>query len=248
MRTARFILSTLSVGSFFASALALPSPQQGDPRGPPRVHHRPSTSSTQAAATASTIPIAGDPALPGPVDEATDAKANTETEVPSSGVNVAVLDTGVIPVPPEGNNIVEVLFCTTAFVVGGAGRIGFLVTHHDGTALKNETVAFQNDGPEAYLAYELLKSHTNPNGFWEDVNIFGSTKGLNVGYHPTGKTLNVAGWTPNIQYNGNNQFEKVETFCRDQFGIKADGPTGSYYNLYAAPVGSYIPGLFTPSA
>jgi hypothetical protein len=140
-------------------------------------------------------------------------------------------------------NQLEVMFCITEFVVGGSGTEGFLINYYDSIVDQRQSVAFKTSGLELYLVHKLLQSHTNKDGFWEDLNVIGSTKGLNVGYHPTGKVLNVAGWTPQVKYDGGHGFEKLQAVCRAIFNIKADGRTGSFYQKYD---GEYVPSLLSP--
>lgn len=40
-------------------------------------------------------------------------------------------------------------------------------------------------------SYTLLKKHTNSAGFWVNADIIGSNAGANIGYNPTGKSINL---------------------------------------------------------
>lgn len=59
---------------------------------------------------------------------------------------------------------------------------------------------------------QLLRKHTNDNGFWVNINFIGSA-GANIGYDPTGRSiaLGVATWSSSDQ-------EHLEARCLNEFG------------------------------
>jgi hypothetical protein len=189
------------------------------------------------------FPIVGSHPFPAPASANMIKIADLSPDRNTTVFSVPSLPTIAGPLNNTPFNQLELMFCITEFVVGGSGTEGFLINYYDSVVDQRQSVAFQTSGPELYLVYKLLQSHTNKYGFWEDLNVIGSTKGLNVGYHPTGKVLNVAGWTPQIQYDGSHEFEKLQAVCRTTFNIKADGRTGSFYHKYD---GEYVPSLLSP--
>ena len=75
--------------------------------------------------------------------------------------------------------------------------------------------------------WNFFQSHTNADGFWEDLNLI-SSAGLNIGYHPTGKSFNLAGRDPALILS-DDDLKKV---CLDAFGIDADIDSDAFGQTY----------------
>jgi hypothetical protein len=216
----------------------------------PAVQEPPSAVQATTSPVETFFPIDGSYPLPAPASAEMDRIEDLSPELTAFVFDLKSLPPKVDEQPPSmainqstDFNQLENLYCLTEFKVGGAGRLGFMVNYYDRVVNQNQSVAFTADGPELYLAYRLLRRHTNKDGFYEDINLFRSPQGLNVGYDATGKSLNVAGWTPQVKYDGSHQFDKLQVACRDAFGIEADGPSGSFYQKYA---GDFVPSLLSP--
>ena len=197
------------------------------------------------------FPVAGSYPLPAPATAEMDATEDLSPELAKFVFGLKALPPTVDPSPPAvavnqsttpAFNQLEVLYCITTFQVAGSGRLGFMIKYYDRIVNQHQSVAFTADGPELYLVWRLFRRHTNKDGFYEDANLFKSPRGLNVGYNPTGKSLNVAGWDPEVTYDGNHQYDKLQAACQTAFGIRADN-TGSFYQQYT---GDYVPSLLSP--
>nr|OQO15897.1 hypothetical protein B0A51_16316 [Rachicladosporium sp. CCFEE 5018] len=104
----------------------------------------------------------------------------------------------------------SVLFCFQ----GDGGKCGVFATY---TKKKiRQTVSSQVAGAEACLFVDLRK-HTNKAGFWYNADITGKTKGHDIGYNPTGESINLK--NPTFK-TGTTQgdLEYLEGRCRNEFG------------------------------
>lgn len=230
----------LNVTLLCCSSLAAPAAQTVE-----------SVEPTTAPPAETFFPFVGSHPLPAPVSAELDATEDLSPDVAKFVFGLEALPPTVDPSPPTMAinqstnptfNQLEVLYCITTFQVGGSGRLGFMINYYDRIINQKQSVAFTADGPELYLAWRLLRRHTNNDGFYEDVNRFRSPLGLNVGYNPTGKSLNVAGWEHQVKYDGNHQFDKLQAACQTAFSIPPD-TTGSFYQQY---LGDYVPSLLSP--
>lgn len=73
------------------------------------------------------------------------------------------------------------LICITP----GSKKCGYSVTYTNGQ--KRETVNYQTGGQLA-CSVEMLRKHTNSDGFWANLNFIGSA-GMNIGYNPSGQSI-----------------------------------------------------------
>lgn len=87
-------------------------------------------------------------------------------------------------------NEASVLLCDQPFTgnQGVSGKCGIFATYTNGQT--RQSVSYQTGG-QNLCAFEELQKHTNSAGFWVDINIFGSSKGANIGYNPTGKSISL---------------------------------------------------------
>ena len=215
------LLSSVSLSFLISSALARVAPRKIEPHGDHGV--------------AATLPVAVKPWMPGSV--------TLDNRADRAIACAATSDTEILPVPAT-DNLIEIIFCVSKLEVG-VGWEGLLVTHHDGVANRNETVLLKTSGSQLLLLIQLLKKHTNDNGFWADIELFSRERGLKIGYGPTGKQVNRKGWKPKISYNSDCRAGNVVEACQRQFDFKAHAGTGSYYELHTSPVGGFVPSLLS---
>ncbi|KAK9802092.1 hypothetical protein AB5N19_07899 [Seiridium cardinale] len=81
----------------------------------------------------------------------------------------------------SGNNA-SILTCFTL----NDGQCGMTASYTNGE--KRQTVSFTNASPVG-CTVAMLKKQTNDEGFWVDVDLFGSTPGGNIGWNPSGEEI-----------------------------------------------------------
>ncbi|KAL6706351.1 hypothetical protein ACN47E_005641 [Coniothyrium glycines] len=103
-------------------------------------------------------------------------------------------------------NEASFLLCNTP----GSGKCGIFATYTNGQS--RQSVSYQTGGTTK-CSYEFLQKHTNGAGFWVDLNIFGSSRGANIGYNPTGKSISLG--TATSSSNGQTY---LNGRCQNEFG------------------------------
>ncbi|OQO12761.1 hypothetical protein B0A48_02225 [Cryoendolithus antarcticus] len=107
-------------------------------------------------------------------------------------------------------NDASVLFCSQ----GDGGNCGAFATYTNEKV--RQTVSSQAGGAEACLFVDLRK-HTNKAGFWYNADITGKNKGDNIGYNPTGKSINLK--NPTFKTGAmQGDLDYLEGRCRNEFG------------------------------
>ena len=116
-------------------------------------------------------------------------------------------------------------------------KVGLQITFYDAVSQKEEGVQFFTSGPPYWCGYVFFKKHTNSDGFWEDANLFPPNAGLNIGYNPTGKTMNFAG-RPSTDHS----LADTQAQCQQVFDFSAG--SSSTWSVYEDGSPS-IPALLT---
>lgn len=88
-------------------------------------------------------------------------------------------------------------------------KCGIYMTYTNGQ--KRETVKYQTGGRIA-CAFQMLRKKTNENGFWADLEFFG-TAGFHIGFNPTRQEIALGDAT----FSNNNQ-DRLNGRCRNEFG------------------------------
>ncbi|KAL8836529.1 MAG: hypothetical protein Q9170_002884 [Blastenia crenularia] len=133
-------------------------------------------------------------------------------------INAAQADGMAIP-DPSGQNQLDIGSCITAIKVGGAVEAGMYFRFYDSDVQRSEYVDFRTLGPL-------------PGG----LNLWGDDKGVNIGYHPTGKKLNLAEREPSSRLSDDD----VRKTCLVIFKFDAGVESGSFGQSY---VGGDLPSL-----
>ena len=134
-------------------------------------------------------------------------------------------------------NTATVLYCLddSSFTY----KLGFQITFYDATAQRSEGVQFFTAGPPYWVGYIFFKKHTNSNGFWENADIFGSNPGVNIGFNPTGKSMNF-GYRPHTDLD----YGTMQKQCQDVFHIEPPAHSNSFSSVFSQD----LPSLFTADA
>ncbi|KAJ2983202.1 hypothetical protein NQ176_g866 [Zarea fungicola] len=103
-------------------------------------------------------------------------------------------------------------------------QCGLYVSYTNGQ--KTETVQTSSGGGIG-CAYELLRKHVNHDGFWANLNFFGS-EGLNIGYNPTGRSINLPPATITVVNT-----DEIALQCENIFHIKGIDIDQSAWYYYA---------------
>jgi hypothetical protein len=117
-------------------------------------------------------------------------------------------------------NEASFLLCNTP----GSGKCGIFATYTNGQT--RQSVSYQTGGSTA-CALQFLQKHTNGAGFWVDLNIFGSTRGVNIGYNPTGRSISLGTAT-----SSNNNQAYLNGRCQNEFGFGNIDTSNSAESFY----------------
>lgn len=203
---------------------------QGNPIVSPTTSWLPTMSSTFGAVEPSETSLPDTPLEipdPGPDGEGGQPDLppdnSTVTDAPLEGADPTV-------------NTANVLYCLDDSSV--TYKVGLKMTFWDAVSKKEEGVQFFTSGLPFWCGYQFLKKHTNADGFYEDANLLPPNAGLNIGYNPTGKSMNFAG-----RYSTKKDLATVQQECQEVFQFAAGG--NSYWGVYEDGFPS-IPALLTP--
>lgn len=119
------------------------------------------------------------------------------------------------------------LLCITP----SSSKCGLYITYTNGQ--RRETVQWESGGLTS-CAFSMTRKHTNGNGFWGNLDVFG-TPGMHIGFNPTGKQI-ALGKSPSVIQDQNFLNARCQSVFK--FGnVDAAKSTQSYWpdlgiNLY----------------
>lgn len=130
-------------------------------------------------------------------------------------------------IPRIIGNEASVLLC----VQPNSKKCGIFATYTN-TATR-QSVKYETGG-QTYCAYQFLQKHTNSAGFWVDLDIFGSSKGANIGYNPTGRKITLGKAT-----SSSSSQSYLDGRCGNEFGWRGVD-TGSSGESFFGDLGTKL--------